>query len=190
MNFPRRQCLIWIGFQGLASQIVVLLVQIILLVRGLYTFSHLVTSVADFISLRALSRNKIRASYADYALHRGSRSNDNCIRFRLTGTGYRGRMFRQHIYHHGHPLAVRVAFNYRLVAFTYSDYQPSIRALPIMFEFLLFVLTMVKFHHSLKAGWGHHPIISQFMADGIWAFFLPFRACQFPLKSLANLIDF
>ena len=48
---------------------------------------------------------------------------------------------------------------------------------PIIFESVLFVLTMVKFYIALRDGWGQEPMISRFLKDGIWAFALPFGMC-------------
>ncbi|KDQ30428.1 hypothetical protein PLEOSDRAFT_155108 [Pleurotus ostreatus PC15] len=45
---------------------------------------------------------------------------------------------------------------------------------PILYESLLFVLTMVKFYQALRDGWGRQPVISRFMSHGIWAFGAPF----------------
>ena len=45
---------------------------------------------------------------------------------------------------------------------------------PIIFETLLFVLTMAKFYEALRDGWGHEPVMSRFLKDGIWVFALPF----------------
>lgn len=45
---------------------------------------------------------------------------------------------------------------------------------PILYESLLFVLTVVKFYQALRDGWGRQPVISRFMSHGIWAFGAPF----------------
>ncbi|KAL4268416.1 DUF6533 domain-containing protein [Pleurotus pulmonarius] len=45
---------------------------------------------------------------------------------------------------------------------------------PILYESLLFVLTMIKFYQALREGWGRQPVISRFMSHGIWAFGAPF----------------
>ncbi|KAE9410400.1 hypothetical protein BT96DRAFT_374770 [Gymnopus androsaceus JB14] len=45
---------------------------------------------------------------------------------------------------------------------------------PILFQFLLFILTAYKFITSVRSGWGHIPIIRLLMRDGTWAFFLVF----------------
>ncbi|KAE9397576.1 hypothetical protein BT96DRAFT_860013, partial [Gymnopus androsaceus JB14] len=45
---------------------------------------------------------------------------------------------------------------------------------PILFQFLLFILTAYKFITCLRSGWGHIPVIRSFMRDGTWAFFLVF----------------
>ncbi|KAF8656396.1 hypothetical protein AX16_002581 [Volvariella volvacea WC 439] len=45
---------------------------------------------------------------------------------------------------------------------------------PVLFELLLFVLTMKKFYDAVRDGWGREPVMSRFLKDGIWAFALPF----------------
>lgn len=47
-------------------------------------------------------------------------------------------------------------------------------ATPIIFEFALFVLTMIKFYEAVRDGWGQENIVTRFVKDGIWAFALPF----------------
>ncbi|TEB24802.1 hypothetical protein FA13DRAFT_1287414 [Coprinellus micaceus] len=41
---------------------------------------------------------------------------------------------------------------------------------PILYQAFLFAATAVKFYYSLKAGWGHIPILHLLMRDGTWAF--------------------
>lgn len=51
---------------------------------------------------------------------------------------------------------------------------------PICLEALLFILTMIKFYRAVRGGWGREPIMTRFLADGIWAFALPFSASVDP----------
>ncbi|KAF8200642.1 hypothetical protein BJ912DRAFT_573630 [Pholiota molesta] len=44
----------------------------------------------------------------------------------------------------------------------------------IIFQFLLFGVTLFKFIQSVKSGWGDVPLIVLLMRDGTWAFFLLF----------------
>ncbi|KAF9260938.1 hypothetical protein L218DRAFT_1002251 [Marasmius fiardii PR-910] len=44
----------------------------------------------------------------------------------------------------------------------------------IIFQTLLFVLTLCKFISGLRMGWGDIPIVKLLMRDGTWAFFLLF----------------
>jgi hypothetical protein len=48
------------------------------------------------------------------------------------------------------------------------------RASSIIFQFLLFGLTVVKFIEALRSGWGDVPLIKLLARDGTWAFFLLF----------------
>jgi len=59
---------------------------------------------------------------------------------------------------------------------------------PILFQFLLFILTAYKFITCLRSGWGHIPVIRSFMRDGTWAFFLVFFVLvgQILISGLAN----
>ena len=45
---------------------------------------------------------------------------------------------------------------------------------PILYQAFLFAATAVKFYYSLKAGWGHIPILHLLMRDGTWAFVVLF----------------
>ncbi|KAF9465146.1 hypothetical protein BDZ94DRAFT_1320487 [Collybia nuda] len=45
--------------------------------------------------------------------------------------------------------------------------------LPVIVEFILFILTMVKFYAAIRDGWARQPLIFRFLQDGIWAFGLP-----------------
>jgi hypothetical protein len=53
-------------------------------------------------------------------------------------------------------------------------FEPSFSIAPIFFEFILFVLTMIKFYHAVREGWGREQVLTRFLEDGIWAFALPF----------------
>ncbi|KAI8992783.1 hypothetical protein BD414DRAFT_535364 [Trametes punicea] len=44
----------------------------------------------------------------------------------------------------------------------------------LVFETLLFVLTLYKFFEAVQQGWGKGPIMQQFVADGTWAYTLIF----------------
>lgn len=44
---------------------------------------------------------------------------------------------------------------------------------PLIFEAIVFILTMIKFYESIEDGTCHTPVLLKFMADGIWAFALP-----------------
>ncbi|CAL1697435.1 unnamed protein product [Somion occarium] len=44
----------------------------------------------------------------------------------------------------------------------------------LVFETFLFLLTLVKFFEALRRGWGHRPIMRQFISDGTWAYALIF----------------
>lgn len=45
---------------------------------------------------------------------------------------------------------------------------------PIIYEFILFVLGMIKFYQAAKAGWGTESVVRRFLRDGVWAFVVPF----------------
>ncbi|KAF8882719.1 hypothetical protein BD779DRAFT_1542311 [Infundibulicybe gibba] len=45
---------------------------------------------------------------------------------------------------------------------------------PIVFQFILFILTAYKFIAAARAGWGRVPLLFLLMRDGTWAFFLLF----------------
>jgi hypothetical protein len=49
----------------------------------------------------------------------------------------------------------------------------------ILFQSLLFGLTLYKFLANLRSGWGDVPILKLLMRDGTWAFFVLFSMCTF-----------
>jgi hypothetical protein len=57
----------------------------------------------------------------------------------------------------------------------------------MLFEFILFVLTMIKFYQAVRDGWGRENIMTRFLEDGIWAFALPFG--MFCLRSFRPPAD-
>jgi len=58
----------------------------------------------------------------------------------------------------------------------------------ILFQTVLFALTMYKFVQGVRNGWGDIPIVKLLIRDGTWAFFLLFFAyvCQLSLYALPN----
>ena len=44
----------------------------------------------------------------------------------------------------------------------------------ILFETVLFVLTLIKFMVALRSGWGRTPVVFLLVRDGTWAFILIF----------------
>lgn len=75
------------------------------------------------------------------------------------------------------PLSA-IKFRYALIQLrvipALTQFLPSVP--PLIIETFFFVLTAVKFHQSLKEGYGHIGVISKFMRDGLWAFALPLSA--------------
>ncbi|TFY54215.1 hypothetical protein EVG20_g9800 [Dentipellis fragilis] len=45
---------------------------------------------------------------------------------------------------------------------------------PLVFQTILFVLTLYKFIIACRNGWGHKPVMKLFIADGTWAFMILF----------------
>ena len=48
----------------------------------------------------------------------------------------------------------------------------------ILFETLLFGLTLFKFVQAVRTGWGHTPVMALLARDGTWAFALIFGASR------------
>ncbi|GJE89045.1 hypothetical protein PsYK624_051350 [Phanerochaete sordida] len=44
----------------------------------------------------------------------------------------------------------------------------------LVFETVLFVLTLLKFAHAVRQGWGRRPVMRDFVSDGTWAYTLLF----------------
>ncbi|KAA1467070.1 hypothetical protein DENSPDRAFT_832045 [Dentipellis sp. KUC8613] len=45
---------------------------------------------------------------------------------------------------------------------------------PLIFQTILFVLTLCKFLAACRDGWAHKPVVRLFITDGIWAFMILF----------------
>ncbi|KAL0950699.1 hypothetical protein HGRIS_007476 [Hohenbuehelia grisea] len=134
------ECMFVAGFQGIASQMLMLGVQIILILR-----------------VRALYHDPSRASFFVDTLLRGL----FVLEFALMTTLF-GLAIPQIEYG---PHCVVTAFPSVAIGFLLA---------PILFESLLFSLTMAKFYRSVKDGWGRETVLARFIQDGIWAFLLPF----------------
>ena len=57
-----------------------------------------------------------------------------------------------------------------------ADYPQIIlpRITSLVFETILFVLTLIKFVDAVKMGWGRRPVMRDFVSDGTWAYTLIF----------------
>jgi len=62
--------------------------------------------------------------------------------------------------------------------------------LPLLFDLVCFVLTMIKFYQSSREGWCEGHIMSRFMQDGIWVFALPFVALLSNILCMALFQNF
>lgn len=63
------------------------------------------------------------------------------------------------------------------VATPCTDLYHLLRAASVLFQFLLFGLTVYKFIQAARSGWGEIPLVLLLVRDGTWAFFLLF--CEY-----------
>lgn len=59
----------------------------------------------------------------------------------------------------------------------YHAHGHSCRIISLVFETILFLLTLVKFLVAVKQGWGRRPVMREFVTDGTWAYMLIFGTC-------------
>lgn len=55
------------------------------------------------------------------------------------------------------------------------------RAASIIFQTVMFSLTVYKFAGALRSGWGHIPLVKLLIRDGTWAFILLFGMHPIPV---------
>lgn len=48
------------------------------------------------------------------------------------------------------------------------------RIVSLVFETVLFALTLYKFGLAVQQGWGRRPVMKEFVTDGTWAYMLIF----------------
>ncbi|TFK76735.1 hypothetical protein BDN72DRAFT_6614 [Pluteus cervinus] len=68
----------------------------------------------------------------------------------------------------------RIGYGIQCVALSFPYMVAVFFFTPIIFESVLFILTMVKFYEAARDGWGRESVLSRFLQDGLWAFALPF----------------
>lgn len=51
---------------------------------------------------------------------------------------------------------------------------PRTRIVSLLFETILFALTMLRFCAAVREGWGRGPVLRRFVSDGTWAYALVF----------------
>ncbi|KAF5322483.1 hypothetical protein D9619_001549 [Psilocybe cf. subviscida] len=149
-HFTPHDCFIWQVYQGVASVVIIALVDIVLVLRvhALYHGDRRVRVVVGVCFLF-----EIAGMISGLALTLPGIQFDNlCV---VTGV---------------------------------SGFLIIYGASSIIFQFLLFGLTLIKFVQAVRAGWGDVPLIKQLARDGTWAFFLLFIAYvgQLGLYGLKN----
>ena len=65
-----------------------------------------------------------------------------------------------------------------------TDQYHLFRAASVLFQFLLFGLTVYKFIQAARSGWGEIPLVLLLVRDGTWAFFLLF--CEYHSSGFAD----
>ncbi|KAJ6486960.1 hypothetical protein C8R45DRAFT_828311, partial [Mycena sanguinolenta] len=82
-------------------------------------------------------------------------------------------------------LAMLVSFGFSLPGIRFDDERRCIgthfpnsfifygaSALPVLFQTVLFSLTVLRFVQAIRAGWGKMPLLLLIVRDGTWAYFL------------------
>lgn len=57
-----------------------------------------------------------------------------------------------------------------------TDLSILLRIVSLVFETILFLLTLYKFLEAVRSGWGKRPVMQQFIGDGTWAYTLIFSS--------------
>ncbi|KAF4572572.1 hypothetical protein EYR36_007080 [Pleurotus pulmonarius] len=170
--YPGRSvCLLLLSFQAISSQALMMGVQVLLVLRVIALFNR-VRWLRSFLSALFLVEVVLMTVFfgislrsMDYGIH--------CVitGFPITATGFLCVSV---------PVQTcRAALKQLPTSFSANatarvSISRSLRIPPILYESLLFVLTMIKFYQALREGWGRQPVISRFMSHGIWAFGAPF----------------
>lgn len=168
-------CRALVGFQGVASLMLTLAVQAILLLRGMwFILSMRKFDEHSFVFLvEALYQKKLRLQLVLRALYIGE----------IVATTVVIAIAMPEIRYGAHCVVTYIPIKFLTtclwVSFTFvrplhptNPIKHSL--LPIAIEFIFFVLTMVKFYEAVREGWAQQPLIRRFLQDGIWAFALPF----------------
>ncbi|THH27345.1 hypothetical protein EUX98_g6843 [Antrodiella citrinella] len=97
--------------------------------------------------------------------------------FKLTAT--LGVLFCAEVAYLSYVLSVvspRLTFNADCFVTSSPKIFVSYWIVSLVFETILFLLTLYKFIHAVHDGWGKRPVMQQFVGDGTWAYFLIFFA--------------
>ncbi|KAF9458736.1 hypothetical protein BDZ94DRAFT_1269926 [Collybia nuda] len=131
-----RDCRMLAGFQGASSQVLMMAVQVILVLR-----------------VQALYYENTSLKYTLYGLFFAEVVAMTLL-FALSMPG--------------------ILYGSHCVITSFPGIASGFLVSPILFELLLFVMTMIKFYNTVREGWGEEHVLSRFLKDGVWAFALPF----------------
>ncbi|KAH9846551.1 hypothetical protein C2E23DRAFT_572286 [Lenzites betulinus] len=154
LKFTSGQCGEWQVVQGVLLQVIVTTVDAILITRvyALYSRSRLLLSVLGSLFLAELTF----LCYVLAVVTPRLTYDDECY---VTSSPA---IFQYYWYSHIHASATRLLAD------------PGYRIVSLLFETILFALTMYRFGEAVRQGWGKGPILQQFMTDGTWAYALIF----------------
>jgi hypothetical protein len=183
-HYTESDCVKWYIFQEVGTQLLVAVVESILIVRGMLSiFLTLIPTdyspIIHFPQVHALydrNRNVTVPLVVLFLLENlammvtlifvvpGVRFDATCTVVRSPPTLI--------IFAYGHILLTASTV---LILVFYS-------AAFVSFEFVLFILTLIKFLVALRNGWGRTPVVFLLVRDGTWAFILIFGSPPLPFS--------
>ncbi|KAG9220641.1 hypothetical protein CCMSSC00406_0003740 [Pleurotus cornucopiae] len=153
-HYTAHDCYVWQVFQGVASVSIIAAVDIILILRVYALYNG---HWAIRLSVGCLFFMEVVCMIVGLALAiPGIRFGPNC-----STTGVPQSLL---VYAYGSPLPLAPHLN-----FASDDID---RAGSVLFQIILFLLTVVRFGIAVRAGWGRIPLVELIMRDGTWAFFV------------------
>ncbi|EIW57032.1 uncharacterized protein TRAVEDRAFT_30265 [Trametes versicolor FP-101664 SS1] len=146
LEFTDRQCAAWQVVQGVLLQVIVTTVDVILITRvyALYSRSRVLLGILGSLFVAELT-------FLCYVLA--------VVTPRLT--------YDDECYVTSSP----AIFQYYWCA---SSPPVPFSIVSLLFETILFALTMFRFCEAVRQGWGRGPVLQQFVSDGTWAYALVF----------------
>ncbi|KAH9985263.1 hypothetical protein BJV77DRAFT_1071528 [Russula vinacea] len=153
-HYTESDCVKWYIYQEVGTQLLVAAVESILIVRVHALYDRNLSVTVPLVVLFVLENIAMIATFV--TVIPGVRFDATCTVIRSPPSLL--------IFAYGHVLLISSAI---LILVFYS-------AAFVLFETVLFVLTLIKFLVALRGGWGRTPVVFLLVRDGTWAFILIF----------------